>query len=110
MDIAQSVHKLAQFCSNLLTVHWSAVKCVLRYVKGTKSLGLFYQPSQDTSIAIYSDADYAGDLDERKSTSGYMLCRNGAAVSWKSKKQTVMAMSTAEAEYIALYLAVQECV
>ena len=56
----------------------------------------------------YSDADWASDMNDRKSTSGYLFMMSGAAVSWKSRKQTCVALSTAEAEYIALASATQE--
>ena len=58
----------------------------------------------------YSDADWAGDVNDRKSTSGYLFMMNGGAVTWKSKKQSCVALSTAEAEYVALSSAAQQCV
>jgi hypothetical protein len=109
-DISQAVSKLAQYSSAPSTSHWAMVKRVLRYVKGTKKLGLLYTASGSATLVGYTDADYAGDVDDRKSTSGYVFLKSGAAVSWKSKKQTVVAQSTAEAEYVALYFAAQECV
>ena len=109
-DISYAVHKLAQYCNQPGTVHWSMVKRVLRYLCGTRKLGLLYQRTRDTSLYVFSDADFAGDLDTRKSTSGYTLLKNKGIVSWKSKKQSIVAQSTAEAEYVALYFAVQECI
>ena len=109
-DIPYAVHKLAQYCNQPSTVHWSMVKRVLRYLCGNRKLGLLYQKTQDTSLYIFSDADFAGDLDTRKSTSGYTLLKNKGIVSWKRKKQSIVAQSTAEAEYDALYFAVQECI
>ena len=88
--------------------HWTAVKRILRYLNGTKELGLLYNSGEMKDCVGYSDADWAGDLDDRKSTSGYIFHTGGAAVSWKSKKQSSVALSTAEAEYMALASAAQE--
>ena len=107
-DISYAVHKLAQYCSSPTTEHWNLVKRVLRYVKGTVGLGLLYQRQDNSLLEVYSDSDYAGDMSDRKSTSGYALVKNGAVVSWKSKKQSIVAQSTAEAEYVALYFSAQE--
>ena len=109
-DLSQSVHKLAQYSSCPTTEHWSLVKRILRYVKGTVDVGLLFKCHSNSSLAVYADSDYAGDLSDRKSTSGYVLLKNGAAISWKSKKQSVVAQSTAEAEYVALFFAVQETI
>ena len=90
--------------------HLTAVKRILRYLKGTATYGLMFAASVDTGGGLirYSDADWAGDVNDRKSTSGYLFMMNGAAVSWRSQKQTCVALSTAEAEYIALAAAAQE--
>ncbi|KAL4367961.1 hypothetical protein GQ457_05G011320 [Hibiscus cannabinus] len=81
--------------------HWIAAKRILRYVKGTLGHGLFYKHSQDSKLVGYSDSDYGGDIDDRKSTSGYLFHIGSAAFSWSSKKQQTVALSTCEAEYIA---------
>ena len=86
------------------------MKRILRYVQGTNSIGLLYTTEQDSSLVAYSDADYAGDVSDRKSTSGFVFLKNGAAISWRSKKQSVVAQSTAEAENIALFYTAQQCV
>ena len=109
-DIAQAVHKMAQFSAQPTVEHWKLVKRILRYVQGTKGIGLLYTTDQDSSLVVYSDADYAGDVNDRKSTSGFVFLKNGAAISWRSKKQSVVAQSTAEAEYVALFYAAQQCV
>ena len=84
------------------------VKRTLRYLCGTKTLGLYYKGKVGSMVKIegYTDADWGGDLADRKSTSGYAVLINGNVVSWASKKQRVVALSTAEAEWIA----VTECV
>ena len=109
-DIAFSVSNVARFCSSPTKEHWTAVKCIFRYLKGTYNYGLLYSPNADNDGTMigYSDTDWAGDMNDRKSTSGYLCMMSGAAVSWKSRKQTCVALSTAEAEYIALASATQE--
>lgn len=108
-DIAFAVGNVARFCSEPTKVHFSAVKRIMRYLKGTQDLGLLYHKhSTALSCVGYSDADWGGSLDDRKSTSGYVFQWSGAAVSWRSRKQTCVALSTAEAEYIALSAAAQE--
>ena len=86
------------------------MKRILRYLKGTSDLGLLYREDNPGEIAGYSDADWAGDVGDRKSTSGYVFLVGGAAVSWKSSKQSCIALSTAEAEYVALSPTAQEAI
>ena len=110
-DITFAVSNVARFCSKPTKEHWVAVKRILRYLKGTMNHGLLYtknDESDNKAMIGYSDADWAGDANDRKSTSGYMFMVSGAPVSWKSKKQTCVALSTAEAEYVALSQATQE--
>ena len=108
-DIAFAVSSVARFCSSPTKAHWSAVKRILRYLKGTTGYGLLYSENQDDESLIgYSDADWAGDANDRKSTSGYFFMISGAPVSWRSRKQSCVALSTAEAEYVAMASAAQE--
>eukprot|EP00253_Pinus_taeda_P016451 PITA_16451 len=94
--------------------HWTAVKRVFKYLRGTSDYGLCYQGRSglDRILDIYGfvDADWAGDLDQRRSTSGYVFNIFGATVSWMSKKQFVMALSTTKAEYMATTHASKEAV
>ena len=85
---------------------------VLRYLKGTRELGLQYKKSNDQVNDLWGcvDSDWAGCLDTRRSTSGYVLLLNGCAVSWKSKRQSVVALSSAEAEFMAASSLVQEVI
>ena len=108
-DIAFAVNNLARFNSNPRKEHWSALKRVLRYLNGTINHGLLYKQGGPEHFVGYSDADWAGDLSDRKSTSGYVFILSGGPVSWSSRKQKCVALSTAEAEYVALSAAVQEC-
>ena len=111
-DITYAVSNVANFCANPSKQHWTAVKRILRYLKGTTGLGLLSLYSKDGSkdCVSYSDADWAGDIDDQKLTSGYLFQICVAAVSWRSKKQKCVALSTAEAEYMALASAAQEAV
>ena len=107
-DITFAVSNATRFCSRPSKEHWVAVKRILRYLKGTINYGLMYSRSSgsDGKMMIgYSDANWAGDVNDRKSTSGYLFMVSGVPISWKSKKQTCVALSTAEAEYIALAFA-----
>ena len=109
-DITFAVSNVAKYCSKPTKEHWIAVKRIMRYLKGTHNLGLTYKKSDSNSCVGFSDSDWAGDLDDRKSTSGYIFQVGGTAISWKSRKQSCVALSTAEAEYIALSLAAQEAI
>uniref|UniRef100_A0AAV1V300 Integrase catalytic domain-containing protein n=1 Tax=Peronospora matthiolae TaxID=2874970 RepID=A0AAV1V300_9STRA len=107
-DIAFAVGYVSRFMENPQEEHWVAVKRIFRYLQGTKTHGICYKPSAKIDFRGYSDADWAGELADRKSTSGYVFMLLGAPVSWGSKKQPSVSLSTSEAEYIALSLAIQE--
>ena len=109
-DIAYAVSNIARFTTNPQKEHWTALKRVLRYLKGTTKHGILYQKEESDQFIGYSDADWAGDLSDRKSTSGYIFILSGGPISWSSRKQKCTALSTAEAEYISLSGAAQECV
>lgn len=109
-DIAFAVGNVARFSANPTKRHWAGVKRIMRYLKGTSDLGLYYSNSADEDLVGYSDSDWASDVDDRRSVSGYMFKLCGAPISWRSKKQTSVALSTAEAEYVALSIATQEAV
>ncbi|KAG4220176.1 hypothetical protein PC116_g31345 [Phytophthora cactorum] len=107
-DIAYAVGYVSRFMENPQEEHWVAVKRIFRYLQGTKTHGICFKPGDNIDFRGYSDADWAGDLADRKSTSGYTFMLMGAPVSWGSKKQSSVSLSTSEAEYIALSLAIQE--
>ena len=101
-DIAFATNKLAQFNAKWGRAQIAAAKHLLRYIKGTVDLGLCYGLIQDAPLVIgYVDADYAGDLVTRRSTTGYVFMVNGDCTSWRSKRQPTVAKSTTEAEYMA---------
>ena len=107
-DIAYAVGYVSRFMENSQEEHWVAVKRILRYLQGTKMHGICYKSNGTVDFRGYSDADWAGDLADRKSTSGYVFMLLGAPVSWGSKKQPSVSLSTSEEEYIVLSLAIQE--
>ena len=107
-DISFAVSNIAKFSAQPTKTHWVAVKRILRYLKGSVDYGLNFTHESTSECIGYSDADWGGDLDDRKSTSGYVFLISGGAVSWRSKKQSCIALSTAEAEYVALSCAAQE--
>ncbi|XP_061352938.1 uncharacterized mitochondrial protein AtMg00810-like [Gastrolobium bilobum] len=110
-EITFAVNKVYQFMSQPLEDHWQAVKRILRYLKGTCTYGLLIQatnPQVPFSLTSYCDSDWASDPDDRRSTSGACLFLGPNLVSWWSKKQTLVARSTAEAEYRSLALACSE--
>ena len=110
-DIAFAVGVVSQYMANPGPRHWVAVKRILRYLKGTMDDVLRYGGSySNLQVVGYCDADYAGDIDSRKSTTGYVFLLNGGAISWNSKKQPTVALSTTEAEYMAATHAAKEAI
>ena len=107
-DITYAVSNVPKYSAKPTKQHWTAVKQIMRYLKGTSNYGLVYSKDEQQECVSFSDADWGGDLDNRKSTSGYLFKLSGAAISWRSKKQTCVALLTAEAEYMALASAAQE--
>ncbi|XP_047265761.1 secreted RxLR effector protein 161-like [Capsicum annuum] len=90
--------------------HWKASKKALRYLQGTKDHVLTYRRSDHLDAVGYSDSDYAGCVDTRKSTFGYLFLLGGGAISWKSAKQSVIAASTMEAEFVACFEATVQAI
>lgn len=106
-DISQAVGALARYMANPTVTHWQAAKGVLRYLSGTADYCITYGPSE-SGLEAYCDADYAGDIDTRRSTTAYAFILNGGAVSWSSRLQPTVAASTTEAEYMAAAAATKE--
>uniref|UniRef100_A0AAV1T564 Polyprotein n=1 Tax=Peronospora matthiolae TaxID=2874970 RepID=A0AAV1T564_9STRA len=109
-DLAAAVGVLSQFSADPCPTHWQALKRVLRYIQGTKEYVIEYQATNNDKLHGYSDADWAGDVESRRSTSGYTFILNNGCVSWRSKKQSTVALSSTEAEYMALSEAAQEAI
>lgn len=102
-DIAFIVGMLGKYQSNPGLDHWRAAKKVLRYLKGTKDYMLMYKRTDNLEVIGYSDSDYAGCIDSRKSTSGYVFMLADGAISWRSSKQSLTATSTMEAEFVSCF-------
>ncbi|CDO77611.1 hypothetical protein BN946_scf184946.g3 [Trametes cinnabarina] len=113
-DIAHAVQQLSQYASNPGPAHITAAKRVLRYLKGTRTLGIIYcaNATTDSDHPLeplgYSDADWANDLDDRKSIAGQVFLLGGAPITWSSRKQRTVAKSSMEAEYMAMSAAASE--
>ena len=88
-NIAYAVSNVARLCSKPTMEHWKFIKHIMRDLNGTRNYGLLYDKEKVTDFIGYSDADWAGDLDDRRSTSGYLFKLSGAAVSWRSKNNLV---------------------
>ena len=108
-DICFAVGMVSRYQSNPGLAHWRAVKRILWYLRGTVDHALCYH-GRDLRLTSYNYANWANDKDERKSTSGYPFILGGGAVSWYSKKQSFIALSTMESEYVAYSVTVQEAV
>jgi hypothetical protein len=101
-DIAFAVQQLSQHCHDFAIAHWTAVKRVIRYLKGTRDLGIIFRRSAgNPQIDIYIDADFA-NLADSKSIGGYFCIYGGSVIAWLSKKQSRIALSTTESESMAL--------
>ena len=105
-DISYSVNVLARYNHDPRDQHLTAAIDLLRYIKGSATLSLTYGSGEGG--VVYHDADFASSIDDRRSTSGYCVLLNGAAVSWASKKQPTVALSTMEAEYQSAALCARE--
>lgn len=103
-DIAYAVHDVSRFNSKHANEHWQAVKRIFRYLKGTINYKLNFCRTEDNmEMHAFSDADWGSEVDERHSCSGHVVLLSNAAVSWYSHRQEIVAMSSTEAEYIALW-------
>lgn len=99
-DIAHAV-SMASRTSDPTQEHWARLKRILRYLKGTLSIGILFRWENDPELVGYSDADYASDSETRRSTSGHCIMYANAPIAWRCQKQTIVALSTTEAEYIS---------
>ena len=108
-DLAAALSSVNQYCVNPGQQHWTAVKRIMRYIRGTESLGIMFTGTDKRAVELrgYADADWGGNTD-RKSLSGYLFMIGDSLISWASKRQSVTALSSTEAEYVAAACAAQE--
>lgn len=110
VDLAYPVGVISRYMSKPLKEHWQAVKWVLRYIKGSTGLKLVFKRQERFVLSGYCDSDFSGELDHMRSTGGYVFTLGGGTISWRSSLQRVVALSTTEAEYMALAEAGKEAV
>ncbi|XP_046858511.1 secreted RxLR effector protein 161-like [Xenia sp. Carnegie-2017] len=111
-DLAQALSTVNQFCANPSQNHWNAAKRILRYIKGTINHGICFDGHKESEVKLsgFVDADWGCDPNNRKSHSGYLFMICGGLISWASKKQSIVALSSTEAEYVAASQACQEAI
>jgi transposase InsO family protein len=110
-DLSFAVNLVARFVENPCEKHRAAVQKIMRYIKSTSNHGLVYQSTgKEPRLVVHSDSDFAGDKQDSKSTTGYVITLNGCVVAWRSTKQKAVSTSTLEAEYIAACLSVKEVI
>lgn len=108
-DIAFAVNSVSKFLNNHSVEHWHAVKRIFAYLKGTISYGIEYKSGgSEAELIGFSDADYASDIETRRSTTGYIFYIANGPVSWSSQRQKMVVLSTTEAEYVAAATATKE--
>lgn len=100
-DIVFAVSMVSRFMHKPTKQHFGAAKRILRYLRGTSNYGLWYSHVSNLKLFGFSDSDWAGSLDDRRSTSGFLFSLGSGAITWTSKKQATVALSSSEAEYVA---------
>jgi hypothetical protein len=109
-DLAYPISVVSQHMANPSLEHWIAVKRIFRYLQGTLQFKLRFGGLSSQDVVGYCDADWAGDLEDRRSTTGFVFMMGGGATSWSSKRQPTIALSTTEAEYMASTQATKEAI
>jgi hypothetical protein len=108
-DIAFAINLFARHSVAPTRRHWTGGKQILRYLNGTKDLGLFFQKNNDPNLVGYADVGYMSDPHNARSQTGFVFLHGGTTISWKSSKETLVATSTNHSEIIAPYEASREC-
>jgi histone deacetylase 1/2 len=109
-DLSYAVNKVCQYLHAPTTMHWTAAKRILRYVKHTITVGLTFMKSNSTLVSAFSDADWAGCVDDRRSTGGFAVFFGPNLISWSAKKQATVSRSSTEAEYKSVANATAEVI
>ena len=100
-NIMFAVSLISRFMETPKSTHWHAGKRILRYIAGTTNFGIQYTSNSNFKLIAYTDSDFAGSIDDRKRTSGYVFSFGSGSLSWASKKQPIVTLSSTEAEYVA---------
>ena len=100
-DIMYAVSMTSRYMEHPTKKHLNAARRIFRYVRGTFDLGIFYKKEDDSKMVGYIDIDYAGDIDDRKSTSGSIFMMSSGVICWSSKKQPIVTLSTTKAKFVA---------
>lgn len=110
-DLAYAVNSVSKFLNNHDQSHWKAVKRIISYLVNTVGYGIEYRAgNKEIELSGYSDADYASDVETRRSTTGYAFCIAGEIVTWSSQRQKLVSTSTTESEYVAAATATKEAI
>lgn len=107
-DITYAVNRASRYMEKPSKIHWNAVKRIIKYLKGTVHYGIKFGTDLDQHLKAYSDADYAGEIETRRSTTGYLVKWGTSVLSWNSQRQHSVALSTTDAEYMAACQTVKE--
>lgn len=110
LDLAYIVSVLSQYMSKPLEIHWNVAKCILRYLQGTVDYGIIYTDSSNVRLTGFTDSDWAGNVDDCRSIIGYAFSIGSRVITWRIKKQNRISLSSAEAEYQAMYAMTCEAV
>ena len=108
-DIYYAVSVASRYMDQPHDIHWKAAKMILNFVQGKRTHGIFYKSKSDLDLIRFTDSDWEGDSIDRKSTSRYMFMLVEGPISWSSKKQSAIALSATEAEYIGVVNAATQC-
>lgn len=109
-DLMYVVCLVSRYMEKPTELHLLAVKRIFRYLNGTIDLGILYNRKGKEDLVAFTDSDYAGDFDDRRSTSGYVFLLGTGSIAWSSKKQAVVSLSTTEAEFISTALCACQCI
>ena len=102
-NLSHAVSVISRYMSNLGKEHWNAMKWIFRYLSGIANLGIMFSYNEGLKeLAGYVDSDFAGDLDRRRSTTGYLFTLASGPISWRAMLQSTIALSTTEAKYMAV--------
>ncbi|XP_031333882.1 secreted RxLR effector protein 161-like [Photinus pyralis] len=107
-DISFAVNNVSRYTRNPGLTHWTATKRIMRYLRGTIQYKLEFDGQRSSQVIGYADSDWANNVDDRRSITGYAFLKNGTAISWGTKRQSTVSLSTTESEYMAMSMATQE--